>query len=305
MRCWRTVKKGSLEMLIRIFFVALFAFAWSPATHAREIVDSTQTRVVLVDRPLRIVTLAPSLAELAAEILGQGLERIVGVSEFTDYPPALAQVTSIGPYFRFNLEKIVSLKPDLVLATVDGNPKDQVDHLRELKIPVVVVSTENLAQVSLSMILVAQALGDEARGKQISAQFEKGLQRVRDRGKARPGKKVLLQVGENPLVVVGKKSFLHEALEVVGARNLYGDASAHYPKPSLEDVISRNPETILILALGKDLETFQKMKRSWLSFKKLKAVQLHQVKILQGDEILRPSLRLLEGLAILEKAIYG
>src|SRR6478672_2161638 len=110
------------------------------------------------EKPRRIVTLAPSLAELAADLAGEKIERIVGVSEYTDFPPALKKVESIGPYHKFNLEKVVSLKPDLVLATSDGNSRDQVLHLRELGVPVVVVETQSLAQVVSSIRLIGQAM---------------------------------------------------------------------------------------------------------------------------------------------------
>src|SRR5262245_40620061 len=121
MRCLKIAKKiPSLAFLLLLF---------SSWCSAREITDATQTKVVLVDRPNRIVTLSPSLGELAADLLGDNLDRLVGVSEFTDYPPALKKVNSVGPYHQFNLERVLALKPDLVLATLDGNPRDRVLHL--------------------------------------------------------------------------------------------------------------------------------------------------------------------------------
>src|SRR4051794_9328944 len=80
----------------------LIALVTGQPAHAREVVDATETKVKLVDHPSRIVTLAPSLGELAADMSGDSLSRIVGVSEYTDYPPALAKVASIGQYTRFN-----------------------------------------------------------------------------------------------------------------------------------------------------------------------------------------------------------
>src|SRR4051812_45152654 len=92
--------------------------------------------------PKRIVTLAPSLGELASDLLGPELDRIVGVSEFTDYPPTLSKIPSIGPYVRINVEKVLSLKPDLVLGTVSGNSKEQVEQLIALGLHVLTVKAE-------------------------------------------------------------------------------------------------------------------------------------------------------------------
>ena len=165
------------------------------------------------------------------------------MSEYTDYPPALTRVASIGQYSRFNLEKVVGLKPDLVLATLDGNPKDQVLHLRELGVPVVVVATASLKDVEGSMRLVGQAMGVAEDGRRMAERFTTGLSRIRAAGRRHfRAANVLLQLGDDPLVVAGGGSFLQDALEAVGARNVYGDADTHYPRPSLEDVVHRDPD---------------------------------------------------------------
>src|SRR5579885_2742507 len=97
---------------------ALFLLLAQPALAE---VDELGVTVPEGAKPARVVTLAPSLAEVAAALDPAHLERIVGVTEYTDFPPSLAKVESVGPYNRFNIEKVVSLKPDLVLATKDGN----------------------------------------------------------------------------------------------------------------------------------------------------------------------------------------
>lgn len=287
------------------------ALAWAIATAvpagARELTDITGTRVRLADRPARIVTLAPSLGELAADLVGENLERIVGVTDFTDFPPALKKVRSVGNYAKFNLESVVSLKPDLVLATHDGNSKDQVAHLRELGVPVLVVGTETFSEIEASMKLVAEAIGVPAEGERMVSQFKLGLSRIRERARTRAGARpsVLMQIGGDPLIVVGRKTFLNEALEAVGARNVYGDNDQRYPRPSVEDAVSRNPDHVLVMALGEDMRSFQTMAASWAQFSSMKAVREKKVRILKADALLRPTLRLLEGLSLLEREIHG
>ncbi len=289
-------------------WAAVFAIAQlggASRAPALEVVDSTGKRVQLPAKPKRIVTLAPSLGELAADLAGLEIERIVGVSEYTDYPPGLGKIASIGPYHRFNIEKVMVLEPDLVLATSDGNAKDQISHLRELGLPVVVVSTRTLKEVEDSITLVGRAMGAMAEARSMVERLGIGVARVRERAKSRPKRKVALQIGDSPLVVVGRSSFLNEALETVGAVNVFGDMSAHYPRPSVEDAVRRDPDVIIVLALGKDLAEFQRMARRWERFPALKAIKNGEIKVLQGDPVLRPTLRLLEGLVMLEKAIHG
>jgi iron complex transport system substrate-binding protein len=290
--------------------VAALAFlAGAQAASATEIVDATGKSVRLPDQPRRIVTLIPSLGELAADLSGTELSRIVGVSEHTDYPPGLARVERIGPYNRVNIERVMALKPDLVLASVDGNIKDQVLHLRELGLPVVVVSTETIDQVPASIRLVAKSLGAPAAGEAMAERFRAGLERVRERGRTRAAngrrKRVALQLGEDPLIVIGSKSFLHGALDAVGAENIFAESSAHYPRPSIETVLQRDPDAIVVLALGDEPERFRKMAARWGHYPGLRAVKGKQVSVLQADPLLRPTLRLLEGLALLERTLFA
>lgn len=294
-------------MLFLISASALSSLVAPALALAAEVIDATGARVRVPDRPERVVTLAPSLGELAADIAGDELSRIVGVSEYTDFPAALGKVESVGPYHRFNLEKVRALKPDLVLATLDGNSRDQVLHLRELGVPVVIVRTGDFAEVGQSIRLVARALGDPARGEQMAAQLARGLERIRARARERVGRpKVMIQIGDQPLVVAGSQSFLQDALEAIGAANAYGDVKAGYPRPSLEDVVSRDPDRILVLVLdASSLGFFKEAAARWARFPRMKAVSAKRVSVHQNDMVLRPTLRLLEGLARLEKAVHG
>jgi iron complex transport system substrate-binding protein len=279
---------------------------------AREIIDSTGTHLTIADHPERVVTLAPSIAELASDFLGMELQRIVGVTEGTDYPPALKKITSVGQYQRINLEKVARLKPDLVIATEDGNSKDQIDHLREVGITVLVLSTNTFSEIEASMKLVSEALGpkDMAESQALMARFDKAVAAFRERGSKRsPRKSVLIELDDNPLVVVGGKSFLNEAVSLIGANNIYGSSNTGYPRPSKEDVIAKNPDLILVPTFGQGFglgnPQFISKLEAWAQYPSMKAVKTHEVKALDGDTLLRPSLRLLDGLARLERAVYG
>lgn len=296
MLCWKIAK----SLLIGLSITSFYSVSW-----ARTLTDATNTQVKIVDVPKRIVTLAPSLGELVADVLGTDLQKIVGVSNATNYPPGLKAIPTIGDYHHFNIEKVVALKPDLVLATLDGNPRDEVLHLRELKIPVVVVRTENFDQILESIQMVALACGNPKLGEDMAAQLKRGVARIQEKSKSRVPSRVLLQVGDSPIVVVGRKSFLNQTLDIVGAKNVYSDLNSHYPHPSVEDVIYRDPDMILVLELGEDMEESKKSALKWLKFSKMKAVLNHRVKVLKNDALLRPTLRILEGLALLERTIYG
>ena len=286
--------------------LALLAGSVSAVASAGELTDQLGRKVQVPSKAVRIVTLAPSLGELAADLLGTELDRIVGVSEYSDQPAALKRLPAVGPFNQVNLEKVASLKPDLVLATADGNSKDQIARLTEMRIPVVVVSTQTLEEVGSSMRLVGSAIGMEAQGSEMASQFLLGVSRIRERAKSRSiSPRVLVQVGDDPLVVAGASSFVSQSLVAIGARNLYGEDGPAYPRPALEDVVRRNPDSILILTMGADEAPYRKSAEKWGSLKKLSAVREGKVRIVKGDTVVRPTLRLLEGMALLEKAVFG
>jgi iron complex transport system substrate-binding protein len=283
---------------------ALLLLLFPALAYAAEVLDETGTKVEIAGKPSRIVTLAPSLGELAADLDTEHIERIVGVSEYTDHPPALGKLESIGPYHRFNLEKVVALKPDLVLATKDGNAEDQVRHLRELGLKVVVVDTSSLGRVARSMRLAGQAMGMPEAGERMARAFEARVAGYRRRiSKVR--KTVMLQFGDEPLVVAGKESFLNEALEMIGALNAYRDTPGRYIRPSLEDAVSRAPGEIVILSLGEDQAPFRKMAERWKRFPRLPAVAQGRVRVLKADALIRPTMRFFDGLKLLEETVFG
>ena len=253
------------------------------------------------------MTLVPSLAELASDLLGNDLDRIVGVSEYTRYPAVLTKRASVGPYFRPNLESILALKPDLVLATVDGNPKETILRLRELHVPVLVVRTGTLEEIYASMKLLGDALDRRAAADQMVVRLQAGASEIRERSAKRASRRrVLIQLQEDPVIVAGGKSFLGQMVNLIGADLLYADASQPYPVVSIEDILSKKPDAIVIIAMDRlDDPRFLAIGRRWKTFTGVPAVVKGRIRVLSGDRVTRPTLKLLEGLSLLEKAVYG
>ncbi|MDR3605844.1 MAG: cobalamin-binding protein [Oligoflexia bacterium] len=245
----------------------------------------------------RIVTLAPSLGEIAADLAGNGLSRIVGVTEYTDVPPGLKKVKSIGSYVRVNLEAVAALKPDLVLATMDGNSKDQVTHLQEMGIPVVIVKSVTLADIEQSITQIAHAMGEDQQGQVLVARFRAGVAQIRSHAQARKfHPSVLFELSDAPLIVAGRGTFLNDAIELVGAKNVFADLALPYPRPGAEEAVQRNPDVIIV---GSEQEA-----EKWRRFPQLKAVANRQVKVVRSDALLRPSPSILRGIVELERAIF-
>jgi iron complex transport system substrate-binding protein len=295
------------NLKFKVFRIAaMFVFSGSvmAATTEYRVVDATGTEVLFAKPPKRIIPLQPSLAELADRI-GASLEEIVGVSAYTDFPPLLKVKPSIGPYSKPNLEAIVALKPDLVLAGRDGTPKDTVSRLRKLGIPVVTVATETIAGLRESYPIVGAALGKTAEAERALADFDHEIDALRTRAKMRPKLRVMLQVGEDPLVIAGGKTFLNEGLEILGCRNAYPDPNHTYPRVSVEDVLKTDPEAIILIAMGADVASFERAEKRWKSYPKLAATKWNRVILLHSDSLVRPGPRFPAGLVQLERTLFA
>ena len=253
--------------------------------------------------PKRIVPLEPSLAELIIR-LGVPESEIAGVTAYTDYPASLKKKPSVGSYAKPNLEAIIALKPELVLASRDGTPKETVTRLRQLGISVVTVATETLAGLRESYPLVGAAVGRADSAVSALAEFDAALAKLRERAKSRASVRVFLQVGEDPLVAAAGKTFLNEGLGVIGVTNIYPDPSLTYPRVSVEDVLQKNPEVIVLIGMGDDVASFARAEKRWRSFPKLAAARRNRIVLLRSDALVRPGPRFPVGLVELERAIF-
>lgn len=252
----------------------------------------------------KIVTMTPALGEIVVALDEGSTERIVGVSESSDFPPVLQKKLSIGPYDQVSLERVVAAKPDLVLASKAGNSRTQVERLESLGLRVHVVSTTDFESTQMSFKSIGKLINREKVGKALAQKFEDELKSSRlYLSQTKP--RTVLVVGEQPTVVVGGKGFIGEALRHLGAINCYESASNEYPRPSQEDLLEKNPDRIAILAMGTDVGFAQRILDHWKAYRNLKAVREGRIGILQIDELMRPTPRLPQGVLKLGRWLNG
>jgi ABC-type Fe3+-hydroxamate transport system substrate-binding protein len=170
--------------------------------------------------PHRVVTLAPNLTEIVFA-LGAG-DRLVGVSEFSDYPEAARRIPRVGG-LEVDAEKVAALRPDLVLAIAEGNAQGAVRALQAAGLPVTVTPSGSLDAVLQSIRLVAERLGVPDEGRRLADRLAERRRAVRERVAGRPKPAALLLVWPDPPQAAGGETFLNDVLTEAGARNLAGD----------------------------------------------------------------------------------
>lgn len=192
----------------------------------------------------RVVSLAPSLSEMVLELGAADL--LVGVLDGGERPAALTQVPSVGRYGQLNIERLLSLKPDLILLWPGSLGPAQREQLQRLNIPVYVAEPHSLEQLTTQVEAIARQLGRADAGRQLAAQLRQRLAELRQRYQRAEPVRVFYQVWNQPLYTVGGGQIISDALTVCGARNVFDDLKLPAPQVSIESVLQRDPEVILV-----------------------------------------------------------
>lgn len=192
----------------------------------------------------RVVSLAPSLSEIVMELGAADL--LVGLLDGGERPAALAQVPSVGRYGQLDMERLLSLKPDLILLWPGSVGPAQSAQLQRLNIPVYVAEPHNLEQLTTQVQAIAERLGRVDAGRQLAEPLRRRLAELRQRYRRAEPLRVFYQVWNSPLYTVGGGQIISDALTVCGARNVFDDLKLPAPQVSIESVLQRNPELILV-----------------------------------------------------------
>jgi iron complex transport system substrate-binding protein len=205
--------------------------------------------------PQRIISLAPNTTEILFA-LGLG-DRIAGVTTFCDYPREAKEKPKIGGMSNPSLEAVVRLKPDLVVATTDGNPKDFVERLRALNIKTFVFTARRLRELPQGIRELGAAVGAQKEAVQLAAGIERAIETFGTGAKGQgsgSSKKVLFIVWPEPLIVAGPRTAMDDAIALLGYENIAHGATTSYPKYSIEEVLRQAPDVLFIgKATGMDM----------------------------------------------------
>jgi iron complex transport system substrate-binding protein len=280
-------------------FLALW-ISFAAATANAAPTDFLGREVAVPENPQRIVALVPSLTEIIFA-LGGG-DRMVGATRFANHPPEAAELPRVGSYPRPDLERILALEPDLVLATKDGNPPETVHRLDALGVAAYVVNPANLEQLFDTIRRIGGILGASETAEAMIRDFRNRLAAVRDHWRGRDRTRVFMQIGTDPLVTVGGDTFLNELMETAGGENVMADRDA-YPMVSVEPVVALRPEVILITTMEQGAD-FLVAKREWESWPEIPAARNGRIHLVDSDLYDRPSPRTILALEELVKLLH-
>ncbi len=255
-----------------------------------EVRDDEGSLVQLDENAQRIISLAPSLTELLYAA-GAG-DRLVGVVEYSDYPIAAQALPIIGRYDMLDMEKILQLQPDLVVAWQTGNPKASVNRLRELGITVYIAEPKRLESIPSHIRRLAILAGTETTATLVIDEFESRLATLSENYRTKTAVRTFYQVWDRPLISAGGNELINDIIELCGGVNIFADIKLLAPKVSIEAVLTRNPEAIV--ASGMDIERPEWLDE-WLKWEQLSAVSTSSLFFVPPELLQRHTPRALMG----------
>ncbi|MDO8578914.1 MAG: cobalamin-binding protein [Dehalococcoidales bacterium] len=272
--------------------------SFQPATYT----DDMNRPVNITAVPQRIVSHVPSITETLFA-LGLG-DRVVGRSDFDDYPPEVSNITSVGNYFNPSIEKIASLNPDLVLT--DGH-SDNIKQLDSLNITYMVIDPKTIDDVYKDIDLIGKVAGVENKAASLVAGMKNTANGVQNRAQNAPKIKVIYLLDATDLNnpwTAGPGSFVDAMIGMAGGENIAGGTSGAYGQMSIEQIIAADPDIIILPGQHGTAFTAPEVLKAHPAWQKTSAVKNNRIFIANADLIDRSGPRIVQGLEEIAKTIH-
>lgn len=275
-----------------IFVLCCLFISSIGSTSAITVQDDGGKNLTFVHSPRRIITVAPHLTELV--FAAGGGDRIVGTVDYSDFPPAAKNIPRIGGDSQIDIERVITLKPDLIIAWQSGNTQSQHSQLRGLGIPVFASEPRKLRDIPLAIEKLGLLMGTEAVAKTSASNFRGQLAALESQYGGRRKLRVFYQVWDKPLYTLSGAHIVTDAMRVCGAENVFSSLKIIAPNVTTEAVLKENPDVILSDSRAGPAGT-----GFWKKFSAMKAVRQGNLFSIESDLLSRSGPRMIAGTATL------
>ncbi len=273
-----------------------------------KLVDDTGYPIKINYTPQRIVSLAPSNTEILFAI-GAG-KQVVGVTDYCNYPPEVVELKkkgilkSVGGYSTVNIERVMSLKPDLVVASY-GNGLETIETMRSLGLNVIAFNPKNITDVMRDILILGKVTGHYDQAKKVVEEMAEKIKRVSEKIKGKKRVRVAHILWHDPIWVSGRNTFINEVIEIAGGENVFEFEG--WRIVSVEDLIAANPDVIIVNS-GSGMGGGRNVIYEWIMsderLKTINAVKNNRVYVIDADIVSRPSYRLADAVEIIAKMLH-
>jgi len=276
------------------FLILVWTLAAASALARVSALDSEGRRVELERPAQRIVSLAPHATE---QLFAAGAgAKLVGVSEYSDYPEEAKRLPQVASSAGVNLEALLALKPDLVVAWRLEATAASLARLESLGLPVFYDEPRRLAQIPESIEALGELAGTAAAARALAASLREQLSRLKAQYGSRRAVSVFYQISERPLMTLGGRQFVSDAIELCGGRNIFADSPLMAPQVNIEAVLSADPEAIITARPDSSERSWQAF---WRPFSGMRAVRLDNLYAVPMNEMHRHGPRAIGATALL------
>ncbi|MBV8633837.1 MAG: cobalamin-binding protein [Burkholderiaceae bacterium] len=275
-----------IKCLVFSFFCLISCTARADIT----VIDDAGNTVTLAKPAQRIVTLAPHLAEMMFAI-GAG-ERQIGRVSHSDYPPEAQAVPLVGDNLHIDTERLIAMKPDLLVVWLHGSAGPQLEALRKLGIPLFYSEPHTLEGIEESLERLGKLAGTEVKARQVADGMREDLKKLAARYARRPKVRVFYQVWDKPLYTLNGRHFVSDVLRLCGGENIFASLATTAPVVNIEAVLKEDPEAVV----SGDMRTHDENGVNlWHRYPTLLATKHDNLFALDPDLLVRPGPRIVAG----------
>jgi iron complex transport system substrate-binding protein len=254
--------------------------------------------------PQRVISLIPSVTEMLFA-MGAG-PRVIGVSNFDEYPAEVRTRTKVGGLIDPDIERILSLKPDLII--VYGTQTDLRTQMTRAGIPMYLYEHAGLADITSTIRAVGQRVGSEHAAMALANRIDADIADVRHRVAGRPRPRTLLVFGRDSetlrgIYASGGLGFLHDMLEAAGATNVFTDVKRQSIQATSELILTRAPEAIVEVGADTASSKARNLK-AWDALGSVPAIRTHRIYLLRGDDMMNPGPRVAQAVRRIAEALH-
>ncbi len=287
------MKANSYRYSLVLIFL-LISLVFSTSAKAKIQVKDDSGQIVTLQQPARkVVSLSPGLTELIYS--AGGSEYIKGVVRYSDYPEQAKTVPLIGSYNALDLEKILSLQPDLVVAWKSGNPKHQIEQLKKLGLTIYISEPKDFMDIPRTINALGELMGTETTSKINSDNFINEFNTLKEhsRNNINNSRRTFIQIWNNPVMSVNKDHLISKVITLCGGDNIFAAAKGLTSTPSIESILAQNPEVIIATGMA---DTSKIWLSRWQQWSFLNAVKNKQLYAVNPDHLVRHTPRILLGI---------
>jgi iron complex transport system substrate-binding protein len=267
----------------------LLACLFVAKAHAAISVQDDYGNTISLQKPAqRVISLSPGITELL--FAAGGGERIVGVMNYSDYPEAAKRIPQIGNDQQIDIERVIAMKPELIVAWLYSGSERQLAQFKKLGIPVFHSEPRKLDDIPSSILRLGQLLGADTIAQASAAVLRKKLAALSTQYQHRSPVRLFYQIAERPLYTLNGQHIVSDAIHLCGGVNVFAKLDVIAPLVSMESVIMENPDAIIVG--GKDGDFKQ-----WRAYPSLKAVRGKNLITVDGNILNRPGPRMIDGVA--------